>query len=52
MNASRGEIIDIVGQHSPRSGLFGIDNMNASRVRLLITMVNGPLGLIEVIIMV
>ena len=27
----RGEIIDNVGQRSPRSGVYGIDNVNASR---------------------
>ena len=31
MNASRGEIIDNVGQRSPRSGVYGIENVNESQ---------------------
>ena len=37
---SQGEVIDNVGQQSPRSNVYGIDNMNAPWVRLLIMLVD------------
>ena len=44
-NMSRGEVIDNIGQRSPRSDIYGIDNMNASRVRLLIILVGDLPGI-------
>ena len=32
---SRGEVIDNIGQQSPRSGVLGIDNMNSSRSKIV-----------------
>ena len=35
MDASQGEIIDNVGQRSPWSGIYGIDNLNAFRGEII-----------------